>query len=144
MFDRASPYSGFRRAASLNSSNAPLRSPCPISANPRVMQSLGRSSVYLCLVFMLAILARPALGAAPAYWQDSNPADDQHWLAQAKEAETARDFDRAAQCYTRFLKEHPERADVLQRLGLAYYLSNRFSDAIPRLERALELNPSLW
>src|SRR2546423_6130 len=113
------------------------------NASTRVMQSLGRSNVYLCLVFMLA-LARPALGAAPAYWQDNNPADDQHWLARAKEAETARDFDRAAQCYTRFLKEHPERADILQRLGLAYYLSNRFADVIPPLERALELNPSLW
>src|SRR5439155_14481636 len=51
---------------------------------------------------------------------------------------------RSCQNISKVVKEHPERADILQRLGLACYLSNRFADAIPPLERALKLNPSLW
>jgi tetratricopeptide (TPR) repeat protein len=66
------------------------------------------------------------------------------WLSQAKEAELARDFSRAAECYTSFLKEHSDRAEVWQRLGLAYYLGNKYDQAVPALQRASELDPSLW
>ncbi len=38
---------------------------------------------------------------------------ERDWLLEAKAAEQAREFDRAAECYTRFLKEHSGRADVL-------------------------------
>jgi tetratricopeptide (TPR) repeat protein len=66
------------------------------------------------------------------------------WLLEAKAAEQARNFDRAAECYTRFLKEHSGRADVWQRLGLAYYLENRLDKAVPALERASQLDATLW
>jgi tetratricopeptide (TPR) repeat protein len=66
------------------------------------------------------------------------------WLSQAKEAEQARDFPRAAECYTSFLKEHSDRAEIWQRLGLAYYLGNRYDQAVPALERASQLDPALW
>jgi len=108
----------------------------------KMIRSLGGC---LCLTLTLGpVVARPASGAVPTYRQGSNSASDEDWLAQAKEAETARDFARAAQCYASFLKEHPGRADILQRLGLVYYLSNRFETAIPPLERALELDRHLW
>ena len=66
------------------------------------------------------------------------------WLQEAKAAEQARDFVRAADSYTTFLKEHSDRADVWQRLGLAYYLDNRVNMAVPALKRAAELDATLW
>jgi len=66
------------------------------------------------------------------------------WLQEAKAAEQARDFGRAAESYTNFLKEHSDRADIWQRLGLAYYLDNRFDRAASALERASQLDATLW
>jgi tetratricopeptide (TPR) repeat protein len=81
--------------------------------------------------------------AAPMY-SAQNKSAQPDWLVEAKAAEQARDFGRAAESYTNFLKEHSDRADVWQRLGLAYYLDNRFDKAAPALERASQLDPTLW
>ena len=77
---------------------------------------------------------------SPAQTQDTG----RDWLLEAKAAEQAREFDRAAECYTRFLKEHSGRADVWQRLGLAYYLGNRLDKAVPALQHASQLDATLW
>ncbi len=65
-------------------------------------------------------------------------------LLRAKEAEQARDFARAAECYAGFLREHADRADIWQRLGLVYYLDYQYDKAAPALERASELDPDMW
>lgn len=65
-------------------------------------------------------------------------------LARAKEAEQKRDFAFAASLYQDYLKTHPNQPEILQRLGLVYYLSSRFDKAIPTLAEALKLDPSLW
>ena len=73
---------------------------------------------------------------------DSTGAQDP--IGQAKQAEQRRDFQSAAALYQKYLKTHPDDAQILQRLGLVEYLSNRFEAAIPSLARALKLDPSLW
>lgn len=65
-------------------------------------------------------------------------------LLQAKRAEEQRDFARAAGYYQEFLKLHPNRPDILQSLGLVYYLSNQFGHAIPVLRRAVAGDGRLW
>src|SRR5271170_1824361 len=74
------------------------------------------SAVLTSLLFTLFLSA-----AALAYPQQGNEPTNE-LLSHAKQAELARDFPRAAECYTSFLKEHSDRADIWQRLGLAYYL----------------------
>ncbi|MGH9342145.1 MAG: tetratricopeptide repeat protein [Terriglobia bacterium] len=69
---------------------------------------------------------------------------DRQLMIQAKEAEERHDFLGAAGIYQRLLKTNPNQPDVLQHLGLVYYLSGRFAQAIPPLKEAVELDPSLW
>jgi tetratricopeptide (TPR) repeat protein len=97
---------------------------------------LRRVEPVLRLLVLLTLVA-PLFPA-----QSKGPGPD--WLQEAKAAEQARDFDRAAESYTSFLKEHPDRADIWQRLGLAYYLDNRLDKAAPALERASQLDATLW
>lgn len=68
----------------------------------------------------------------------------QDWLSRAKQAEGTGNFPRAAECYINYLKTHPQDAENHQRLGLVYYLSNRFQDAVPVFQRALKLDPKKW
>ncbi|MGH9448578.1 MAG: tetratricopeptide repeat protein, partial [Terriglobia bacterium] len=46
--------------------------------------------------------------------------------------------------YQKLLAARPNQPEILQRLGLVYYLSGRFGDAIPVLAKAAKLDPSLW
>jgi tetratricopeptide (TPR) repeat protein len=79
-------------------------------------------------------------GSTPA-----NPSDNaQQLVLKAREAEQSRDFRAAARFYRQYLETNAASADVLQRLGLVEYLSNRFDDAIGPLTQALRLDPSLW
>ena len=90
----------------------------------------------LVFFFLLSSLA-PALPLQ----NDVAPTD---LLAQAKAAELAHNFSLAAECYATYLKDHSDRAEIWQRLGLVYYLDNRYDQAAPALERAVELDSSLW
>ena len=74
----------------------------------------------------------------------TNQTQDSQLMIQAKEAEERHDFLGAAGIYQQLLKMHPNQPDVLQHLGLVYYLSGRFTQAIPPLEEAVKLDPSLW
>ncbi len=100
-------------------------------------RSLMRQVGPVVWFFAVLTLVAPLFSAQT---KDTGP----DWLLQAKAVEQARDFDRAAECYTSFLKEQPGRADVWQRLGLAYYLENRLDKAVPALERASQLDGTLW
>jgi tetratricopeptide (TPR) repeat protein len=91
------------------------------------------------VIWLLAVLTL----VAPVFAAQTKDTE-RDWLQEAKAAEQARDFDRAAECYTSFLKEDSGRADVWQRLGLAYYLGNRLDKAVPALERASQLDATLW
>ena len=65
-------------------------------------------------------------------------------IAKARDAELKHDFLAAARLYQDYLEAHPNDPEILQRLGLANYLSNRFDAAIPPLAQALKLDPSRW
>jgi Tfp pilus assembly protein PilF len=65
-------------------------------------------------------------------------------IAKARDAELKRDFLTAARLYQDYLAAHPDDPEILQRLGLANYLSNQFNTAIPPLTQALKLDPSRW
>jgi len=98
---------------------------------------------YLRLVVPAAGIIALLTCVTPLFSAQSTGAEPD-WLQEAKAAEKAQDLGRAAECYTSFLKEHSDRADVWQRLGLAYYLDNRLDKAVPALERASRLDPTLW
>ena len=112
------------------------------SALPNVHLETRKGFPTYFSFYLLLALTVVLSSVAPAFAEQKGGATD--WLSEAKEAELARDFPRAAECYTSFLKEHPDRAEVWQRLGLAYYLGNRYDQAVPALERASELDPTLW
>lgn len=76
--------------------------------------------------------------------QTSSSNQQEDWLLEAKQAERSGNFSRAAECYINYLKGHPQDAEVHQRLGLVYYLSNRFAEAIPVFQRALKLDQTQW
>jgi tetratricopeptide (TPR) repeat protein len=65
-------------------------------------------------------------------------------IGKAREAELKHDFQTAARLYQDYLEAHPDDPEILQRLGLANYLSNRFDAAIAPLAKALKLDPSRW
>ncbi len=83
-----------------------------------------------------------AVGVEFSFIQDTEAA--QSWLQKAKEAEARHDFAQAALFYTSYLKRYPNEPKILERLGLNYYLSNRFEAALVPLEQALKLDPTLW
>jgi tetratricopeptide (TPR) repeat protein len=64
-------------------------------------------------------------------------------LAAARKAEAAGDFALAEHEYEQSLKQTRD-PEVLQRLGLVRHLQNKFVEAIPPLEQAIELRPDLW
>ncbi len=94
-------------------------------------------------MILLGTLARANAGQEGSPAPSSGPSEVD-WLAQAKQAEGARNFARAAECYVNYLKAHPDAAAIYQRLGLVYYLSDRFQDAVPALQRAFKLDPTQW
>jgi tetratricopeptide (TPR) repeat protein len=108
--------------------------------------SCGHRSLALERRLLAAILALVWIPAASALCQSSQvqPHQEQNLLIEARQAELARDFPAAAKLYQKYLRSKPDQPDVLQRLGLDYYLSGRFGDAIPVLAKAEKLDPSLW
>ena len=107
------------------------------------MSLKGTAKAFLWLAERAVGLLVLLTFAAPMY-SAQNKGTQPDWLEEAKAAEQARDFGRATESYTSFLKEHSDRADVWQRLGLAYYLDNRYDKAAPALQRASELDATLW
>jgi tetratricopeptide (TPR) repeat protein len=82
--------------------------------------------------------------AVSGYNQPTGPAASDSLLQQAKEAEKSGNFSQAAEQYVDYLRIHPQSAVVFQRLGLDYYLGNRFGDAVPAFIQALRLDQHLW
>jgi Flp pilus assembly protein TadD len=87
-----------------------------------------------------------AVSAALVFGQASTLAQPatQSLLVQARAAEAKGDFLGAAALYQKILAARPNQPEILQRLGLDYYLSGRFGDAIPVLAKATKLDLSLW
>lgn len=97
---------------------------------------------------LIVVLVGGAIGAqsgrATSHVVASGQQAEPDWLSSAKQAEGAGNFSQAAECYINYLKSHPQDAEIHQRLGLVYYLSNRFGDAVPVFQRALKLDPKGW
>src|SRR5579862_6008010 len=120
-----------------------ITSGSPLAPAPRPSQNVINNNfrylgVVLPLVFFFLL---SSLAPALPLQNDVAPTD---LLAQAKAAELAHNFSLAAECYATYLKDHSDRAEIWQRLGLVYYLDNRYDQAAPALERAVELDSSLW
>ena len=99
---------------------------------------------FLSLTVALLGCALWAEGGREASLAQSSGQNEEDWLYQAKQAERGRNLPRAAECYVNYLKAHPQDAEVYQRLGLIYYLSDHFQDAVPALQQALKLDSSRW
>jgi tetratricopeptide (TPR) repeat protein len=99
------------------------------------------SSFLLVPVLWLApVSANAQTLSAP----NSDSSAGQDLIARAREAEQKRDFQPAAALYQQYLKDHPDDAPILQRLGLVESLSSNWNAAIPPLLKALQLDHSLW
>jgi len=114
------------------------------SDSARSLAAIGPCQSAFPFAFLAALVLTVTLSLVPQALAEQSKGGVADWLAQAKEAELARDFPRAAECYTSFLKEHSDRAEIWQRLGLAYYLGNKYDQAVPALDRASQLDPGLW
>lgn len=98
-------------------------------------------------MLLLALVTGGTLAALPAQRSSAPLGSGNGLLLQAKQAEERHDFTRAAGYYQEFLTlnpNSPKRPGVLQSLGIVYYLSNQFRQAIPVLRRAVAGDASLW
>jgi tetratricopeptide (TPR) repeat protein len=68
----------------------------------------------------------------------------QKLIQEARSAEQAKDYARAAQVYREIVNLRPNDPVANQNLGLAYYLQNNHSEAIASLRKALDLDPKLF
>lgn len=94
------------------------------------MRNLSR----IGLLFLLAALAFPALAEEDA---EPPPAD----LTEANELVGAGDWAAAEQTLAEILTDHPDDIRVLQMRGEVLVALRRFDEAIPLLERCVELEP---
>ncbi|HEV2492547.1 MAG TPA: tetratricopeptide repeat protein [Terriglobia bacterium] len=92
----------------------------------------------------LSLLTASFLVSSAAQSPQGSANNAQQLIAKARAAEQKRDFQVAAELYQDYLDTHPNDSEILQRLGLVNCLSNRFEAAIPPLEKALQLDSSLW
>src|SRR5262245_21104734 len=65
-------------------------------------------------------------------------------IREARSAEQAKDYVRAAEVYREIVNLRPVDPVANQNLGLAYYLQNNYSEAIVPLRKALDLDPRLF
>ncbi len=112
----------------------------PVPASRRQLTRLSLLPLAATVLLLSALVCSGAMPQAPP----SQSPDLERLLAQAKAAEKDHRFLEAAALYRDFLKTHPSQPEVLQRLGLDYYLSSHFNEAIPPLSQALKLDPSRW
>jgi tetratricopeptide (TPR) repeat protein len=64
-------------------------------------------------------------------------------LGAARQAELKNDLSAAERAYERALGIRPD-AETYQRLGLVRHMQNKFAEAIPAFEQAVQRNPNLW
>jgi tetratricopeptide (TPR) repeat protein len=64
-------------------------------------------------------------------------------LHEARQAEKAKDYRRAAEVYRDMVALQPNHPFANQNLGLAFYLQGKYADAVAPLEKALVLDPKL-
>ena len=83
------------------------------------------------VLIALAVLLLPPPAARA---QAVTPAADSLW--------TAGDMAGAATAYRAALADHPDDPRVVLRLGIALYRTERYDEAIPLLERSVEIHPS--
>ena len=102
-----------------------------------------KKTAVLSLLAFLIVCGLTAESAAARPLQAAGTARED-LLRQAIGAENAGDLPRAAGYYVDYLKQHPENAEVNQRLGLVYYLTNRYKDAVAPFRQAQKLDPKLW
>jgi tetratricopeptide (TPR) repeat protein len=96
---------------------------------------LSTKGVGLIILLLLSAVA------VPAQTGTDTPAE-QHFEA-ARQAEKAKDFDKAASEYKETLKLKPEVAEVWFNMGLDLYLLERNSEAIDAFQQSLKRKPGL-
>jgi len=94
----------------------------------------GAVTALAILLCRAAMTASQAPGAA---------ADAQKYFEEGEKAISENRLDAAMQAYEKLARIDPKVAEVRAKLGLIYYMRNRFSDAVPQLRAALQLNPAL-
>ncbi|MGH9163230.1 MAG: tetratricopeptide repeat protein [Vicinamibacteraceae bacterium] len=96
----------------------------------------------------LLLLGSLVLGA-PAHahaWPGQRAAQEDRTVElarRAKEAMGSERFDEAAKLYEQILREHPDEAGLHMNLGMARAMAGQPQAALPALERATQLSPSL-
>lgn len=70
-------------------------------------------------------------------------AEARHYYEEGEKAISENRLPAAAMAYEQLAHIDPAVAEVRAKLGLIYYMQNRFADAVPQLRAALQLNPGL-
>jgi tetratricopeptide (TPR) repeat protein len=100
---------------------------------------LGVGTAHL-LIFVLTF-APTALSCAPSTELESKL---EMLAAEAREAQSARDYGRAAKCYEEILKLGPALPEMHSNLGLMHHLLGKYPEAIHDFEEALRQKPDLF
>jgi len=95
-----------------------------------------------CRIWILAaiLFLNSHLLASP--WQSTQP-EISKYSRDAENAIAAKDLPSAASALEKLSKLTPDVAQVHAKLGLVYYMQNRYSEAIVAFQRAARINPSL-
>ena len=100
---------------------------------------MQRTLLALCLAFALTDLSANAIGVANEQAQTL-----QSLLAEARDAQSRRDFPQAADAYQRAVELEPSIAELWANLGVMYHESEKHPQAIASFQHAIRLNPSLF
>ncbi len=100
---------------------------------------MKRLALALCLTaaFMNSNVNAAAVAQEPAQ-------NLQNLLAEARDAQSRRDFTTAAESYRKAVRLEPSVPELWANLGLMYHESGKTAEAIRSFKEAIKLNPSLF
>ena len=93
---------------------------------------------------LLGLIVFALVPASSVHGSLDDTQEFQRLIQEARNAEQAKDYARAAEVYREIVNLRPVDPVANQNLGLAYYLQNNYSEAIISLRKALDLDPQLF
>jgi tetratricopeptide (TPR) repeat protein len=100
---------------------------------------MQRTILAICLAIALTDLSANVIASA------KEPAQTlQSLLAEARDAQSRRNFSQAAEAYRRAVELEPSIPELWANLGVMYYESEKYQQAFSSFQYAIRLNPSLF
>lgn len=64
-----------------------------------------------------------------------------YWRHLAQAYGELENYEKAAECYRRYLERNPKESFAWNNLGMAYYHMGKYAEALEAFNKALEANP---